>query len=77
MNQLDERDKQAFMELQDKLIEQTSKKKQVRACAACDAGPLRGLLTLTRQYAGRCSVAVPRQRAEDGLTDCRGAQHFT
>lgn len=29
MNQLDERDRQAFLELQDKLIEQTNKKKQV------------------------------------------------
>lgn len=31
MDQLDERDRQAFMELQDKLIEQTNKKKQVLA----------------------------------------------
>ena len=29
MDQLDERDRQAFAELQDKLIEQTNKKKQV------------------------------------------------
>jgi len=29
MDQLDERDKQAFLELQEKLVEQTNKKKQV------------------------------------------------
>ena len=29
MDQLDERDRQAFLELQEKLIEQTNKKKQV------------------------------------------------
>ena len=29
MDQLDERDKQAFLELQEKLVDQTKKKKQV------------------------------------------------
>ena len=32
MDQLDERDRQAFLELQEKLVDQTRKKKQVSHC---------------------------------------------
>jgi len=38
MDQLDERDKQAFLELQEKLVDQTRKKKQVSHCIQSHQG---------------------------------------
>ncbi|KAL0026057.1 hypothetical protein WJX79_005884 [Trebouxia sp. C0005] len=46
MDQLDERDKQAFLELQEKLVDQTKKKKQVAAqLRSCDTEQKRAVLT--------------------------------
>lgn len=46
MDQIDERDKQAFLELQEKLVDQTKKKKQVAAqLRSCDTEQKRAVLT--------------------------------
>ncbi|KAL0051562.1 hypothetical protein WJX82_009818 [Trebouxia sp. C0006] len=46
MDQLDERDRQAFLELQEKLVDQTRKKKQVAAqLRSCDTEQKRAVLT--------------------------------
>ena len=51
MDQLDERDKQAFLELQEKLVEQTNKKKQVELpvkCTSCVRTPHRSATSFYR-----------------------------
>jgi len=44
MDQLDERDKQAFLELQEKLVDQTKKKKQVSHSIRSHQGDTRSVI---------------------------------
>ncbi len=59
MDQLDERDKQAFLELQEKLVDQTNKKKQVSHSMLSHQGDTRySDLSSCDLLTGSCATAV-------------------
>lgn len=61
MDQVDERDRQAFLELQEKLIEQTNKKKQVHdsPCVCLVCNPVNQLILGLYRSLHRCDIMKP------------------